>query len=239
MRQQADGHVIVGAEDGGRQSLELQQRGSGVPAGLVGEVAGQGQDAGRVQAVLRQLAHEAGQAGHVVGRGGGAGDDGDVPVPVLQQRAGRLHAALQMVGAEALRLDAGELAVQHDHLAGGRAHRLDVGRLDGVGQHDEAVAVAVEQEAHAVVGFDTLVRAAFAEGHHHVQALGAQREVDGAQDLHVEAAAQEGDVDPDQARPAGAQRACRLRGPEVELGDDLAHPLGRGRRDRTVAADDA
>ena len=169
----------------------------------------------------------------------GPRDDGDVLVLVLQQGAGGLHAALHMVGREALVLDAVEVAVQHDDLARRRAEGLEVFVLHRVGQHDEAVAVAVQQEAHAVVGLDALVLDAFAEGHHHVQALGTQHRVDDAQDGRVVGAAQEGDVDPDQLGRAGAQRARRLRGAELQLGDDLAHPLGRGRRDGTVSADDA
>ena len=189
-----------------------------------------------VDAAVLQFVHEAVDPRHVVDQRIRAGDDGDVAVAVLEQGARRHPPALRMVDREALLRDVGEIVVQRDDQAPLGAQGRDVFVEQGAGHHDQAVAAALDQEFDALDRLVAGVAQADAEGDHHVQAGGAQFGVDNLKDRGVEGAGQHRDVDANHPAGTGQQGARRVRGPEAQLVDRLAHAFERGRRYRALAA---
>jgi hypothetical protein len=124
-----------------------------------------------------QFVEEAIHALLVVGGAGRAGDHGQFAVARLKQRSRRQLAAVIMVGAERGQLQFRAAAVQERHL---RVHLLQhdqVFVVQVVTQHDDAVAIAADQELDR---FNRLVArraVAAAGGHDHVAAHGAQLDV--------------------------------------------------------------
>ncbi len=142
-----------------------------------------------------------------------------------------------MVQREALLRNTGQVVVQHHNPALLRAQRLDVFVMQGAGHHDQAITASLHQELDAVLGLLAFIAQAHAEGHHHVQACGAQLGVDDLQDRRVKGAAQDRYIDADHLAGAGQQRARRMRRAKSQFVDRLLHLFKRGWRHRTFAAD--
>ena len=86
-----------------------------------------------------------------------------------------------------------------------------------IAHDDEAVAVAIDQEPHALDRLAALIRRAMPECHHHVAPARSQFGVDGLQDRRIERPLSIGIYTPIICVEPDKQRSRRVRGAEVEL----------------------
>jgi hypothetical protein len=228
----ADGHEVVGAEDGRRVRGEREQLlHRRVPA-LTGPVAVHDQlrtegDAGRRERVAVSLA----AAARVVR----ALDHGD-PVGAVGQQVGRgLPGAGDVVGPDAVDLrvlhvgaHADERSAEFGHCddgLGGHVHR----------GHDDAVDTPVEHVLHEPLLPGDVAVGVADEG----SVVGAGEGVGEPAGQHaVEGVGDVGDDDRDHLRLAGAQVAGDIVRPVAERLDDLEDPFTGGRTDHALAGED-
>ncbi len=113
-----------------------------------------------------------------------------------------------MISGKALLPDALKHPIEHDDVWLFAPQRHDVLLEEVIAQHDQPVAIAVDQELCTLDGLAPLVGRAMAERHHHVARTRAQFGVDGLQDRGVEGALEYRDVHADhlgRAREQGAR----------------------------------
>jgi len=146
------GHLVVGTEQGRKAVPRGQQCLRRYPASLGGEIALAGPHALRIDAVAAQFAPEALQSRDVVGSRRWAADDRDFTMLVLEERLGRDDAALHVVSRETLVADALEDPIEHDDVGLLAPECNDVLLEQVVAQHDQSVAVAVDQKLRTLDG---------------------------------------------------------------------------------------
>ena len=179
------------------------------------------------------------QALLVVADAGGAGDDGDAAMAVREQRVGGGAAGGAVVDGEAVRLHALDVAVDDRQVGEVVAQRGEVGVAQRVAAQDDAVALALDQEAHAVQRLLARVLVAAAVGGDHVAVVLAQLGVDRVQQRAVERALEVGHEHADGAGALQRQRARDRARAEPELARGRLHARRRGFGERALAADHA
>src|SRR5574343_911708 len=106
-------------------------------------------------------------------------------------------------------------------------------------QHDDAVAIAVDQEVDSLDGFLAPVAIATAGSHHHMAADGTQFDIGLLQDGAVVGAEEGGRVNTDHAQRFAGQRAADRRRAEIQLLDGGLHLFHGLCRDGASATDGA
>ena len=231
----AEGHLVVGGEDGGVGLAAVEQPLHRHAAAFLVELARQHQAGVEGQAGGFQRGAVAAQALAGVGVAGVARDEGDAPVAQREQVVGGQSRALEVVECQRVQARRLQAAARHHH-----RQALRVGRQRCVrqapGEHDDAVDAARTQHLDA---------ARFLR--HAPVAADEQRAVAGARELFLDAAqraAEEGAVDGlrhhahAQRAPAGQPARHRV-GHEAQLRDGLVDGPALVVADHRGAVEDA
>ena len=229
----ADGHRVVGREDGRWPVGEGQQRRGGGVARLLGEVAADHERGVGVEAALGDRAAVARQPRLRVRVDGGAADEGDPAMPEAGKVADHRGSALLVVDRHG-RVARERAAEEHHREVGRKVGPQHVG-LDVGRHHHEPIDAADERPERG----DQLVGAVVDRRQERVVAMGADGALDAADDLRVELTVEVRQQHPDGLGGAGGQAPRGAVGDVAEVPGRLHETAARALPHRAARVEHA